>query len=399
MAQNKKKKKTVQVLQISPKRYLMEAARKIPMDKVFSDYGYSGSGLVQFVVTRKRPNGTFLMGMYLVDMFCLGLKSTGFRQTMTQYELDDFVKTMEQHSRMKFNAVDPNLAFNIIYGAIEYAEDLGFDIMDKDFEHTEYILPPVESIEYVDVEFGQDGKPFYFSGPYDNVGKNLAILNKSVGEGNYIYVANIEGGADFDDDDFDDDDDDDDKIEPSPMIGLDLRFEDDNTDLRDDKTLMPGLKAPNTTVSMNEITFEEVYEFEQRILAAITYVSEIYYDKTSYFNLYMTILGGGNLEKHKSKLLKSFFKTDEDDDDISIDYELQYSTFLPHFSILKDFKPLHDLIQNSVMLKYLDALLARLHKHPLNDTHIVTPFIAYGDKDDFDETEDHISIGINIKAR
>jgi hypothetical protein len=393
MAQNKKKKKQVQVAPISPKRYLMEAARKIPVDKVYSDYGFSHNGLVQFLVTRKRSTGTLLMGMYLIDMFCLGLKSTTFRQTLTEEDLTDFLNQMERGSGMIFKETDPNLAFNIIYGGIEYAEDLGFDVMDKDFDHTEYILPPVESLEYVDVEFGLNGKPFYNPGPYDNVGKNLDILNKSVGEGNYDYVVNSQGGVDFDDDD------DDEEIEHSPIIGFDLKFEDDNIDLRDDNTLMPLLKAFNGIVSRDEITFDDVYVFDQHIFEVLTYVSEAYYDKTSHFNLYLTMSGEGDLEKHRSKLLKSFFKTDEDDDEISIDYELQHPTFLPHFSTLKDFKPLHELIQDDVMLEYMDALLGRLHKHPLNDTHIVTPFITYGDRADFDETEDHISIGINIEKR
>jgi hypothetical protein len=393
MAQNKKKKKQIQIVQISPKRYLMEAARKIPVDKVYSDYGFSHNGLVQFLVTRKRSNGTLLMGMYLIDMFCLGLKSTAFRQTMTEEDLTDFLQQMQRGSGMIFSEMDHNLAFNIIYGGIEYAEDLGFDIMDKDFDHTEYILPPVESLEYVEVEFGMNGKPFYSSGPYDNVGKNLAILNKSVGEGNYLYVANISSSSDFDDDD------DDGEIEHSPMIGFDLRFKDDNIDLENDNTLIPLLEDPDLFVSRNEILFDDVYDFEQRIFDVLTHVSETYYDKTSHFNLYMTMSGEGDLEKYKSKLLKSFFKADEDDDEISIDYELQYPTFLPHFSTLKDFKPLHDLIQDDVMLKYMDALLGHLHKHPMNDTHIVTPFITYGDRADFDETEDHISIGMNIEKR
>lgn len=397
MAQKKKNKKKAQVVPVKPQKYLQEAARKIPLDKVFSDYDNNTGGVVQIIVTRKRLNGTYLIGMYLIDMFCLGLKSTNFRQTMDEYELETFIKEFQRGSGMLFSEIEPNLAFNIIYGGIEYAEDLGFDVMDKDFEFTEYILPPVESIEYIDIEFGHDGKPFYISGPYDNVAKNIAILNKNVGVGNYHYVANVGGTSGHYGDE--DDDHDDDTIEHSPMIGLVLDFEDDDLDLRHDAMLMAKPEISKATVSMGDIVFDEVDDFDAGISDILTHILEGYYDKTSHINLHLTISGDGNLEKHKPKLLKSFFKMDEDDEDISIDYEFRYPTFLPHFSTIKDFTFLNNLIQGSVMLQYMDTLLSHLHGHYISDTYTVAPFIKYGDKDDYNETTDHISIGITIDKR
>ena len=88
---------------------------------------------------------------------------------------------------------DPMLAQNIIYGGVEYAEDLGFE-PDKDFNITQYLLDDVASLEFIDVEFGKDGKPFLITGPYDNLesimrklAKKGLVLGKDVD-----YIAGVE---------------------------------------------------------------------------------------------------------------------------------------------------------------------------------------------------------------
>ena len=114
------------------------------------------------------------------------------------------------------------MAHNIIYGAIAYAEDLGFK-PEKDWALSQFILEEdTEDIELIEVEFGKDGKPCFINGPFDNINSVLAKLNKSVGEGNYEFIM-IDGDDDFygfdddDDDDFEEeddfDDDDDDDVE------------------------------------------------------------------------------------------------------------------------------------------------------------------------------------------
>ena len=43
-------------------------------------------------------------------------------------------------------------------------------------------------------EFGKNGKPYYFSGPYDNPEKIIAKLRESVGEGNFKYTIGMDLG-------------------------------------------------------------------------------------------------------------------------------------------------------------------------------------------------------------
>lgn len=76
-------------------------------------------------------------------------------------------------------------AHNIIYGGIDYAEELGFQ-PHKLFRITEYLLNPDLIDDGIDeIEFGKDGKPFFIAGPDDNVDRIINTLKKNVGEGNF----------------------------------------------------------------------------------------------------------------------------------------------------------------------------------------------------------------------
>lgn len=203
------RKKSVKPQSLSPKSYIKKKARKLPVEKCLINDDWKDSGMATIIVVRKMASGKLIVGTYIVDVFCLGLKDTHhwFNIFMDDFEeqiLDVFENAMD------LNMIDcePKLAYNIVYGAIEYAEDLGFQ-PHKDFGISEYILDDVEEIEFIDVEFGKNGRPNYFSGPHDNVAKVLNTLMKNVGEGNFDFTAGIPEGLMGDnlflDDDFEDD--------------------------------------------------------------------------------------------------------------------------------------------------------------------------------------------------
>lgn len=192
-----KAKKQQQFVKLSLKAYIKKVARKLPIHECRIYDNWKEEGKTQIFVSRKRNNGQLLVSFYLVDIWCLGLKDSFYRE-MEPYEYDEIVEktnsTIQHQIGAEFVTCEPALAFNVIYGAVEYAEDLGF-VPAKEFAITEYMLDDVEEVEYMDIEFGKNGKPFYASGPDDNVAKILNTLNKSVGEGNYEFLAHF--GPDF----------------------------------------------------------------------------------------------------------------------------------------------------------------------------------------------------------
>jgi len=174
--------------------YIKQAARKLPVLECRVIPGWKESGIAHIMISRQKPNGEILIGHFMVDIFCLGLKDTTYYMVPDKYEYEDYLDML--NSQNDFDIINQSLAFNLIYGAIEYAEDLGFE-PHKDFAITEYILVDVDDVEYIDIEFGKDGKPFYMSGPYDNVEKIINTLKKSVGDGNFEFVAHLNNEHDF----------------------------------------------------------------------------------------------------------------------------------------------------------------------------------------------------------
>lgn len=197
MSKNKSKKTVQRQQMMSPRNLIIQRGRTYPVIQCLIDENGYKNGLASIVVVRKMGGDKVAFGSYMVDIFCLGVKDTMYH-IMTEDEKDDFLEDLP----MNMTDCDFMRAQNIIYGALEYAEDLGFQ-PQKDFEVSKYLLDDVESIEYIEMEFGKNGKPLYVAGPFDNVGKITATLRKSVGEGNFEIVQELD---DFDDEEEDYDD-------------------------------------------------------------------------------------------------------------------------------------------------------------------------------------------------
>ena len=189
MAKKKKKRSSGSNKSQKPSTYIKQAARKLPILECLALPDWRESGITDVVIARQKPSGGVVVGQYIVDTFCLGVKNTMFRIFKNDFEYKEYLDYLLTYQN--FEVIEPNLVFNLIYGAVEFAEDHGFE-PHKDFEVTEYILPPVEDIEYIDIEFGKNGKPFYISGPHDNVEKIMATLNKNHKEGEFDFAVYVE---------------------------------------------------------------------------------------------------------------------------------------------------------------------------------------------------------------
>lgn len=184
---------------ISPKRYIKEKGRTIPIGPCYSSREKMSqdleNGLFQLVVTRAKPSGKFLVGIYLVDVWCLGVKSTFYRQNLNEYELAELLDHIGSSEGMPMVQVEYTWAHSLIFGSLDYADSLGI-APEKDFSLTRYILEPEETIEEeFDFVFGKDGKPFLVVGPYDNGPKLLNTLRRTVGEDNFHFLMPIDGSA------------------------------------------------------------------------------------------------------------------------------------------------------------------------------------------------------------
>jgi hypothetical protein len=87
-------------------------------------------------------------------------------------------------------AVPIDLARHVVFGAVAYARELGFE-PHPDFAGCASHLGPWEGRS--DITFGLEGKPMYIQGPHDNAAQVMRTLRRSVGDGNYHYLSQIPG--------------------------------------------------------------------------------------------------------------------------------------------------------------------------------------------------------------
>jgi hypothetical protein len=203
MSKKKKSSSKPSVQPLSPKSIIVQRGRTYPIVECWINDKWRLMGEASIAIVRKMGGDKFAIGMYLLDLYCLGLKD-GFYKIEPEYEKEELIKQISND--MKMIPCDATLAQNIIYGAIEYAEDLGFK-PNKEFAVLQYLLDDLEELEYIEVEFGYKGKPMYIPSPHDNVGLTLSILDKSVGEGNYYFQDNdgedeAEAIAELDEDEY-----------------------------------------------------------------------------------------------------------------------------------------------------------------------------------------------------
>lgn len=203
MAKNRKKP-GIKRGKLSPKAYIRKVARKLPIYECRIYNNWAEEPKTQVFVARQRQQGDLLVGFFLVDRWCLGVKDAFYKVNLSIFEYEEMVESMDNNIKESYGPAtafvkcDPQLAFNLIYGAVEYAEDLGF-APAKEFAIVEYILDDVDEVEYMEIEFGKDGQPFYEYFLDDNVEKILATLEKNVGKGNYGYTIGIDPSSQYDD--------------------------------------------------------------------------------------------------------------------------------------------------------------------------------------------------------
>jgi hypothetical protein len=182
---------------LGPRHYLQHA-REYPFWGCWVMEGWQEEGITPVVVARQQESDKVLFTVCLVDLYCLGVKDA--------YANADFSlrKFQDELPKMCGGAPKPcsvELAHEIIYSGLEYAERYGFKPhLDFTKQFCDQVLDPPETHPRTNnVIFGKDGKPFFVAGPYDDERKINSVMNtlmRTAGEGNFHYLAKL-GSSDF----------------------------------------------------------------------------------------------------------------------------------------------------------------------------------------------------------
>jgi hypothetical protein len=148
-------------------------------------------GIGHVVIARKLPSGGIGAGIFMVDAHCLGVKGA-FLALGSELRFDDSVRKMAENSAMR--TIEPPYARKLIEQSVVYAESIGFQ-PDPDYDEAAVVFGDIDPNACTEeFTFGENGKPFYVSGPHDSPEKRamiLATLQAHCGEGNYDFQVTV----------------------------------------------------------------------------------------------------------------------------------------------------------------------------------------------------------------
>jgi hypothetical protein len=194
----RERKASQREMDITSLRGLIHLASNSPIHECLVPKGIFDLGLGEVVISRKMPDGQIAASIFLVDIFCLGVKDCFFT-SVSKSEYDNRITHLRQNENLE--RVDPEYAVKLIEDAVAYAKGIGFN------PHKEYPLikkifggidPGTCPSEFT---FGKDGKPFYVSGPNATQADSdriISVLNERFGADGFHYMVGMEVGEELD---------------------------------------------------------------------------------------------------------------------------------------------------------------------------------------------------------
>jgi hypothetical protein len=217
----KKKKKAPAAPLLTPEQYIKQKARSLPVTECRINEEWQKYGSAMILVVRQHPNGKHTCASFWVDTFCLGVMDSHYFFSLDEDAYQDLINGFEEYIPISYNEVH-----NIIYGAIEYAEEAGI-MPDASFKLTQYMLEEdTDDIPLIEYEFGRDGRHCLMAKNRLEASRYIPILEKHLGNNYDLFISGTDSdGEDFDDDDFDDDEFDDDDFDDDEFNNRELSDE------------------------------------------------------------------------------------------------------------------------------------------------------------------------------
>jgi len=110
--------------------------------EAYVEKGWEEMGLAHLFVSRIREDGSADFAMFLVDLFCLGVKDASFEADVGERYLKELVE--ERLPEDYRERIHPACAKKLIEGALAYAESLGFT-PHRDFRKARKVLNGIDA--------------------------------------------------------------------------------------------------------------------------------------------------------------------------------------------------------------------------------------------------------------
>lgn len=295
-----KQKKNKQSNQLSPENYIRKRARNLPVYKCYISEKWEKARESMIVIVRKHASGNVTFGLYMVDLMCLGVRVSLYDYNILEEEFQEMLKNFEKEA-FKFKEIPYTLAHNIIYAAIEYAEEYGFHPVSSFTRVTQYLLEEDnEAIPYIEIRCGdENGNPVYINTEYETQSEKNKILKNLetfAGPDNYTYIDSSEDSDDYDEDDYDKDDYEaaeeeykqlKDELQDLDNEELKTRFTDALAEVGKTTDFMATVKQLTTIRALTDVILETVITIDENKIVKYFKTLQTYF-KTEIINMFDT---------------------------------------------------------------------------------------------------------------
>jgi hypothetical protein len=164
-------------------------ASQLPIQRCLLAGSLFESGMGTLVLARGASPLNVVLGGFLLDVSCLGVKDVMFG-SMDEEAFELRMAAMSLTAPMV--SVDPSYARKLLRDLAAWSQSIGF-APHRDFAAVERIFGDVSAAASDAVfQFGQDGKPFYVSGPADTAAltrQRMEMLSKHGGDESGLALA------------------------------------------------------------------------------------------------------------------------------------------------------------------------------------------------------------------
>ncbi len=317
----KKRKGTVRQM-LSPEKYIKTKARNLEITECWINEDWEETNMANIFVVRSHTTGNHTVGIYLVDLDCLGVKDAFYMFNLPDSDLRQHLNEISKQE--PFISISYTLAHNIVYSGLEFANQYGFR-PHKHFSVARYILEPDDSnTELIDIECGIDNKPAYVRSPEDSDGfvqKVMRQLEKTAGPGNYYYYIDDEH-KDWDIPDFESDSDFDPEDETIPdepeTVDYSEQLRKFSSSTREEKNkiltdIMDNYEPENSEESQKDFTYLMKDLIDESVdFSKLTYYLEEFFTEIKPYEtvneVFDDFIGEPVAEKERQEVTKRFHK-------------------------------------------------------------------------------------------
>lgn len=166
------------------------------MECLLTDDWETPGNIVQVLIARSSSQGRIAVGVFLVDLGCLGVKNAFGHVFESRREYNQLRNNLQENQHLI--PADLDLVAKIIREGLAYASQLGFE-PNPDYQEAALVLGEADPDACnMRIPLGMDGKPFFVAGPHDDVPQVIAQLESAVGLDGFHYLMPLGDPFDLD---------------------------------------------------------------------------------------------------------------------------------------------------------------------------------------------------------